>query len=87
MKKALWYSRALSLTRHHHNLDLLVSRCSCESYTVVFSTTLEDVARLTMLSMFGEAIAMGLVLEENDKVKLRYLTSTMTASRTFDKST
>lgn len=64
-----------------------MSRCSCESYIIVFTTTLEELARLTMLPMFGEATAMGDVLEEKDKVKLRYLTSTMTASRTSSMST
>lgn len=49
--------------------------------------TLEDIARLTMLPMFGEANDMGIVLEEEDEVKLRYLTSTMIATRTSDKST
>lgn len=43
--------------------------------------------RLTMLSMFVEANAMGLVHEENDQVKLKYRTFTMTTSRSSGKST
>lgn len=34
----------------------------------------QNVARLTMLPMFGEVNAIGLVLKEEDEVKLSYLT-------------
>lgn len=42
--------------------------------------------RLTMLPLFGEANDVAIVLEENDQVKLKHLTATMAASRTFGKS-
>lgn len=51
-----------------------------------FNPTLEDVMRLTMLPLFGEANDVAIVLEENDQVKLKHLTATMAASRTFGKS-
>lgn len=47
---------------------------------------MEDVARLPVLPMFGDVNAMGVALEGEDEVKLCYLTSAMTASRTSDKS-
>lgn len=47
----------------------------------------KDNARLTMLPMFGEFNAMGVVLKEENLVKWSYLTSTTIASKTFDKST
>lgn len=47
-----------------------------------FTLTLEDVVRLTMLPMFGEANPVEVILEEEDRVKLNYLTSIMTAWRT-----
>lgn len=55
LKKALSCSRLLSATRHHQDLKLLVSRWNCESHTLCcyfeeLTPTLEDVARLTMLS-------------------------------------
>lgn len=40
-----------------------------------------------MLLMFGEANSIGFVLLEEDEVKVRYLTSTMTASKTSGKFT
>lgn len=49
--------------------------------------TIKDVVRLTILSMFKKPNAMGIVLEEEDGHKLRYLTSGMTASTTSGKST
>lgn len=78
VKKAVTCSKLLFLVRHHWDLELLVSRWSTESYTFVtvwgkFTLTLEDVASLTMLPLFGEANAMGIILEENDQTKLNYL--------------
>lgn len=56
-------------------------------YLGEFTPTLEDVARLTTLPMFGKATLWGIVLEEDDGVKLKNLTSAMTPSRTSGKST
>lgn len=47
---------------------------------------MEDVARLLVLPMSRDVNAMGVILEGEDEVKLRYLTSPMTASRTSGKS-
>lgn len=52
-----------------------------------FTPTLGDVVRLKLLSMFGKINAMGMVLEEEDEMKLWYVTSAMIASRTYSKST
>lgn len=49
--------------------------------------TLEDLVRLTMLLMFGNVNVVGMVLKGEDKEKLGYLTSVMTASRLSGKST
>lgn len=49
--------------------------------------SLEDVASLTMLPMFGEANAVGIILEEDDQVKLKFLTIFMTSSRMSGKLT
>lgn len=51
-----------------------------------FTLVLKDVVTLMMLPMFGETNAMGVVLEVEDEMKLKYLTFSMTASRTSDKS-
>lgn len=51
-----------------------------------FFPILVDVAWLTMLSMFGEANAVEMVLKEDEHVKLKYLITIMTTSRTFGKS-
>lgn len=85
VKKALSCSKLLLLTRHHHDLEFLVPSWSCESHSFVvacweFTPTFKDVARLTMLPMFGEANAMELSWR-------RYLTSAMTASKTSCKAT
>lgn len=38
-----------------------------------FTPNLEDMARLMMLPMFGVTNSVGMVLEGEDKVKLKYL--------------
>lgn len=50
-----------------------------------FTHVLEDATRLTMLPMFRELNVIGLVLEKEDEVKMRYPTSAITASRTSSK--
>lgn len=40
-----------------------------------------------MMSMFRETNTVGVVMEEDDKVKLKYLTTVMTALMTSGKST
>lgn len=57
--------------------------CSLEE----FASTLKDVTRLTMLSLFWEVNAMGIVLKEDDQTNLKYLTVAMAASETYGKST
>lgn len=52
-----------------------------------FIPTLEDVAQLTMLLVFGNQSPIGIVLEGEDEAKHKYLTSAMTVSRMFGKST
>lgn len=79
------------MTRYHHDLEFLVSSWSCKIHTFVaawgeFTLTLEDVARLTTLLMFGEVNAIRTVLEEEDDV-LRDLTFAKTPSRMSTKST
>lgn len=54
-----------------------------------FTLTLEDVARMTLLPIFGKTnvvVLVGVVLEEEDGVKLKYLTFVMIASGTSGKS-
>lgn len=41
---------------------------------------------MTILAMFGEANIMGIVLEEEDHMKLKYLIEAMIASRSSRKS-
>lgn len=52
-----------------------------------FTLTLEDVVRLKMPPMFGDANAMVIVLEGYDQMKLNYLTTGMAASKAFGKLT
>lgn len=52
-----------------------------------FTRTLEDGSWLTLLLMFGEANAMGIILEGEDQVNLKYLTVAMTSSRLSGKLT
>lgn len=52
-----------------------------------FIPIVEDMARLTMLPIFREVNAMPVVLEKEDEMKLRYLTSTMTTLKMFGELT
>lgn len=52
-----------------------------------FTPFLEDMARLTMLPMFVETNAMGVVLEERDEMKLMYMTSVIITPTMSGKST
>lgn len=47
------------------------------------TTTLEEVVRLTTLSLYGKANSMGTVLEGDDQTKVKHLTTAMAASKTF----
>lgn len=51
------------------------------------SPQLSKTCRLTMLLIFKEVNAMPVVLEKEDEMKLRYLTSAMTTLQMFGKST
>lgn len=66
------------LTRHYQDLKLLVSRWSIkrhfEAARKKFTPTLEYVARLSKLPLYGDVNAVGIILEEDDQVKLKYLT-------------
>lgn len=77
------YARLYSLTRQHHDLELLISRWNSDhtfvAASVEFTPTLEDVNRLALLPIFGKVNTMGIVLEEDDQEKLKYLIATMTA--------
>lgn len=56
------------------NLELLVSGAWSHILLLLprgFHLTLEDVARLTQLSLFGEVNAMGVILEGEDQIKLK----------------
>lgn len=48
---------------------------------------LEEVARLTMLPLFREANAMGIILDGDEQSKLKYLTIAMIALKILGKST
>lgn len=48
---------------------------------------LEDVERLTMLPLYGSVNALGIVLEEDGQVKLKYITASLAAGRMSTKST
>lgn len=51
-----------------------------------FIPTLEDVASLTMLPLFGEMNAIGIVLKEGDQTKLKHLTIAMATLKTSAKA-
>lgn len=83
---ALLRSWLLSITRHHSDLKFLISRWSYESHIFVTvrgecTPILEDVACLTMLSVFGDSNSTAVVLKGEDEVKQRYLNSLMSASK------
>lgn len=85
------FFKVATVTRHHQDHELIVSRWSYESHTFVaawgkFTHILKDVTILTILPMYGEANAVGVILEDDDGVKLKYLTSAMAVSRTSTKS-
>lgn len=48
---------------------------------------LEDIVSLTMMSLYGVRNVMGIVLEDDDEAKLKFLTSVTTAFKTSGKST
>lgn len=78
--------------RRHNDLELLISRWSCKSHKFLvasrkFTSTMEYVARLTMLPVFGVGNAMIVVLEGEDEVKLCYLTPAMITSKASGKCT
>lgn len=65
----------ISINRRHGDLEFLISRWSIENYTFVaawgkFAPTLEDVFDSAMLPLFGDAYAIWIVLDEEDKEKL-----------------
>lgn len=70
-------NKLLLMTRHHHDLKLLVSRWSYKSDTRVHPNPRRDRV-IDVVVMFREANAIGFPLEEDDEVNLRYLTSTVT---------
>lgn len=49
-----------------------------------FSPTLEDMVRLTKLPLFIEDHAMGIILEADGQMKLKYLTIVMVALKMSD---
>lgn len=78
----LTYVMLCSWTRQHHDLELVVSQWSSETHTFIvtwgeFPPTLEEVSRLTLLPVLGETNSIGIVLEEVDQVKVKYLTTAM----------
>lgn len=92
VRKILFRSQLLSGTRHRRYIEFLVSGWSYESRTFCspmggVHIYLEDMRRLTMLSMFWDMNAMGVVIEGKDEVKLQYLTFGMTVSKRFGRST
>lgn len=48
---------------------------------------MEDVAWLTLLALCGETDSMGIILEGENHIELKYLMVTLTASRPSEKST
>lgn len=89
VKMAVSNTRLCSLTRQHHDFEVLVSRWR----TVLYCSpgrvhpNFGDLDHLTLLALFGEPNALGLVLREEHQMKLKYLTATKTASRSSMKST
>lgn len=52
-----------------------------------FGPTLKDVSALTMLPMFGDTHTMGIVVNKEDKEKLKFLSKVFMGSKTLDKDT
>lgn len=68
----------MSVNRRHGDLEFLILRWSTKNHSFVvdcaeFGPTLEDVAALTMLPLYGDTHTMGVVLSENDNRKFHYL--------------
>lgn len=64
VKKSLDCSRLLLMTRHHQDLEFLISHWGVERHTFVaalgeFWPMLEDVMNLTTLPPYGETNAIG----------------------------
>lgn len=90
VKKAITCWRLIS--RYYQDFELLMSRWSTESYIFIvawekFTTTSEDVTRLTMLSLFGKPNTMRTFLTGDDHTKLNNLITDMAASKPPGKST
>lgn len=96
--KALNLSKTLVINRNPLDLEFLISRWSIESHTFVAAwgelyPTLEDVAGLTGLSIFGEsrAIAMprdlDVKLDEEGEIRLGLLNEALSDSKHKGKST
>lgn len=63
-----------TLFSEHQGLEVLLTLWSSEAHTFVvaqgeFTPTLEHMGLLTLIDLFDKATAMGIVLEEKDKVK------------------
>lgn len=80
-----------SLMRQNHDLEVLMFwmgfqdpyfHCRLRGVHPI----LEGVGQLTLLHLFGEANAMGIVPEEENQVNLKYLTGAIIASRSSTKS-
>lgn len=91
IKKALTLARTISTNRIYVALEFLilggVHKPHILSGIGKFGSTLKDVSALTTLPMFGDTHAMGIVLDEEDKEKLKILSEVFMGSRTSGKGT
>lgn len=74
IRKALNMAKIISVQRKHEDLEFLISCWSIESHTFIvawgeFGPTLEDIAALTYLPIFGNSNAISITHNEIDKKK------------------
>lgn len=78
VKEPIICERVCSLTKQQLDLELLLSRRITKTHTFFaawgeFTPIVKDVLRLTHLPLLGETNAIGIVLDEDDQLKLKNL--------------
>lgn len=86
IRKALTQARTISIDRSQVNSEFLVSRWSTEIHTFAascgeFGPSLEDLAVLISLQLFGDAHAIGVILSADDQKRSEFLNKALSDSR------
>lgn len=82
--KAIIRTSSIAMERNPADLEFFMSQWRTHTFVVSlgeFSPSLEDVAVLTSLPLFGEARATGLTLSGEDKKKVEFLIKSLSSSK------